>query len=193
LALPLSWLAASSGGDFCSQVERYLYDSVVTWRTLIFFGVLAGLALYLANPLGFASAVSERYATEHVYVYCAVCGLLAAFTVTSSKIISSALIKTYYGNASMFTQPDIAWLTYVFFVVISVSGLLQVHFLNKAMRVFESTEVIPTFYIVLTTVVVLTGMVMFMEVYFSPLIPNAALFGVGLLLAYTGINLKLYI
>jgi len=167
----------------------FIYHSLISWRSLAFFSIVCTSALYIANPLRVQWAISEAYAQTNVLCYCLFCGLVGSITVTSSKGISTALTLALNGKPAMFTQSDICWLTYCLFASLIVAVVLQVRFLNKAMMNFCSGVVVPIYYIVFTSISISAGMVLFLEISFSPLISSILLFVTGLLLAFFGVYL----
>lgn len=172
-----------------TMTVEYIYNCLVSWSSLLYFCMLIIFILYILNPLDVRWAISKKTSRENVIYYCIVCGITAAFTVTSAKGISTAFVMVFNGDSAMFTQSNICWLTYLLFIVIGISVFFQVKYFNEALIFFASTVVVPTFYIFFTTFSVLTAMIVFIEFTFSPLIPNVILFVFGLLLAFAGIYL----
>ncbi|TNY19498.1 magnesium transporter NIPA-domain-containing protein [Rhodotorula diobovata] len=74
---------------------------------------------------------------QYVLVDLALCALAGAFTVLSTKAISSFLNLLFL---RMFSY----WITYPVLLVLVVTALLQINYVNKSLQRFESRVVIPT-------------------------------------------------
>ena len=75
-----------------------------------------------------------------------------SFTVLSVKAISSLLLASFAG-VTQFDKP----LIYCVAAVLIFTAVTQVRFLNYAMQHFDSTEVVPTFFVMFTLGAILIG------------------------------------
>jgi multidrug transporter EmrE-like cation transporter len=89
----------------------------------------------------------------------------------------------------MFFDRDTAWLTYVLIFSVLVSNVLQLYFLNLSLMHFEASVVVPVYYILFTSASIATGMLLFHETVFEPLVRSVVLFVIGVLLAFVGVYL----
>ncbi|GAA5990464.1 hypothetical protein JCM10908_007383 [Rhodotorula pacifica] len=80
-----------------------------------------------------------RYGDRFVLIDLALCALAGAFTVLSTKAISSFLNL-------MFLDTFKHWITYPVLLVLVITAILQVNFVNKSLQRFESRVVIPIQY-----------------------------------------------
>ena len=113
---------------------------------LIYITVLLAL---VALMLGF----QDHYGHRHVAYYVLLCSLLGSVTVMSSKGVSTFLnLWLCCGAPSPFSQPVL----YPVVLVLAVTAILQINFLNKAMERFGNTETVPVYY-VLFTLTTITG------------------------------------
>jgi len=179
----------SQDKDNHDQHSRFVYDHLISWRSFAYLTVVLVMSLFIANPCSVEWGITDDYAKKHVIWYCVLCGLIGAITVISSKAISTALHMAFAGHPAMFSQPDICWLTYVLFITLGGSVVLQIKFLNMAMMNFGSNLVVPTFYIAFTCLSISAGMVVFLEISFSPFVTSLVLFCTGLILAFIGVYL----
>jgi hypothetical protein len=170
-----------------TKKQDFIYNCIISWRSFAFFSIIFSISLFLANPLGIKWAVSSSYFLKRALFCCIICSFAGAVTVTSAKGISTALILAFSGDPAMFLTQGISWLTYVLFLCIGCSLFTQVKFLNKALMYFQSNVVVPTYYILFTTTIVAVGTIIFLEIHFSNLEENLALFITGLLLAFSGV------
>ena len=166
--------------------ESDIYSNIVSWRGLAVLMVVAVGCVVLANPLGLPFLLPRALANRHAVFYCLICSLLGAITVTSAKGIATAVAA---GDAHMFTDKDTAWLTYVLVASVIAASVLQVVYLNTALRHFCASVVMPVYYILFTSVAIATGMVLFNETVFDPFVRCLALFVTGVVLAFAGVYL----
>ena len=172
-----------------SDVSTSIFDNVVSWQG---FGLLCGVLLgcaYIMNPLRLSIAISDDFSNTYVVCYCTVCSLCGAVTVTSSKVVSTALAQAVNGDYTEFTSSRTCWLTYTLAISMIIFNIYQIQVLNIALIHFESTQVMPVYYIIFTSVSIATGMVLFHETSFDPIIQKALLFICGVALAFVGVYL----
>ncbi|KAF8981900.1 hypothetical protein BGZ46_002141 [Entomortierella lignicola] len=88
--------------------------------------------------------LSDTIGSEHIFIDLSVVAIFGGYTVLATKGVSSLLSLSFY---KMFTYP-IAYL--LVFVMVS-TAVLQIKFLNKSLQRFDSTQVIPTQFVLFTT------------------------------------------
>ncbi|KAJ3304580.1 hypothetical protein HDV03_002533 [Kappamyces sp. JEL0829] len=84
------------------------------------------------------------YAKNFIMVDLLIAALLGGYTVLSIKALSSLLKLDFYRMLSH-------GITYFMLLVLTGTGVLQIHYLNKALSNFDSVEVIPTNFVLFTT------------------------------------------
>ena len=172
-----------------SNSKRDMYDLIVSWQGL---GLLIAVSLgtaYIANPLNLHIAISREFANTQVVCYCALCSLWGVITVTSSKCVSTAIDQATAGDNAMFTDARISWLAFLLIFGLMAATVLQVIYLNTALMHFGSSVVVPVYYVMFTSVSISTGMVLFDETSFDPLVRGVLLFITGVGLAFFGVYL----
>ncbi|GAA5889119.1 hypothetical protein JCM16303_000106 [Sporobolomyces ruberrimus] len=92
--------------------------------------VLMSLLTYLSQT---------RLGDKYVLIDLGLCALAGAFTVLSTKALSSFLNL-------MFLDTFREWITYPLLLVLLSTAFIQVNFINKSLQRFESRVVIPTQY-----------------------------------------------
>ncbi|XP_060941225.1 magnesium transporter NIPA4 isoform X1 [Limanda limanda] len=102
--------------------------------------------------------VSPRFGRSNVLVYVSICSLLGAFTVSSVKGLAIA-INTVFDDVSVLTCP----LTWILLLTLIVSVLTQVNYLNKSLDTFNTLLVYPVYYVLFTSVVLSTSIILFHE------------------------------
>jgi uncharacterized membrane protein len=169
--------------------ESGIYSDIVSWRGLAVLMVAVMGCIILANPLDLPFLVPRELANRYAVFYCLMCSLLGAITVASAKGIATAVDLAAAGDVFMFTDKDTAWLTYVLMASVIAANVLQVVYLNTALRHFCASVVMPVYYILFTSVTIATGMVLFNETVFDPFVRCLALFITGVVLAFAGVYL----
>ena len=172
-----------------SDASASMYESVVSWQGLVLLTVVLLCAAYIMNPLDLHLAISRDFANTYVICYCTVCSLFGAVTVTSSKVVSTAIGHAVDGDLAAFTDSATCWLTYTLAICMIVFNILQIIVLNVALFHFKSTQVMPVYYILFTSVSITTGMVIFRETSFDPVAHQVPLFVCGVALAFVGVYL----
>eukprot|EP00961_Rhodomonas_salina_P048320 648542-Rhodomonas_salina.1 len=191
LAAPAPKEGATEEADELGQRQAAdaIYDSLITWRA---FGYLAGILaafFVIANPKEFPFFLPQKARQEKVIWNTILCGLMGAITVMSSKGVSTALNQGFAGNPDMFARGDICWLTYCLIICAVGSIVMQLKYLNEALMHFGSSVVVPVYYVVFTSITISAGMVLFLEIEFSPLAVGVSVFVFGIFLAFFGVFL----
>lgn len=102
--------------------------------------------------------VSPRYGPSNILVYIGICSLLGAFTVSSVKGLA-IVIKTCFYDYKVLANP----LTWILLVTLIVSVVTQVNYLNKSLDSFNTLMVYPIYYVLFTSVVLCTSIILFQE------------------------------
>ncbi|XP_078100515.1 magnesium transporter NIPA4 isoform X2 [Sander vitreus] len=102
--------------------------------------------------------VSPRFGRSNILVYISICSLLGAFTISSVKGLA-IVIHTVFSDVSVLGRP----LTWILLVTLIVSIVTQVNYLNKSLDTFNTLLVFPVYYVLFTSVVLLTSVVLFQE------------------------------
>ncbi|XP_054611050.1 magnesium transporter NIPA2-like isoform X2 [Dunckerocampus dactyliophorus] len=112
----------------------------------------------LCGGLVCASWLAPGVARSNVLLYVAICSLLGAFTVSSVKGLAIA-IRSVVHDVSVLSHP----LTWILLLTLLVSIVMQVHYLNKSLDTFNTLLVYPVYYVLFTSVVLSTSVVLFRE------------------------------
>nr|XP_057942122.1 magnesium transporter NIPA2-like [Doryrhamphus excisus]XP_057942123.1 magnesium transporter NIPA2-like [Doryrhamphus excisus] len=112
----------------------------------------------LCGGLVCVSWLAPAVARSNVLLYVAICSLLGAFTVSSVKGLAIA-IRSVIHDVSVLSHP----LTWILLLTLLVSIVMQVHYLNKSLDTFNTLLVYPIYYVLFTSVVLSTSVVLFRE------------------------------
>uniref|UniRef100_A0A3Q3WJ71 Uncharacterized protein n=1 Tax=Mola mola TaxID=94237 RepID=A0A3Q3WJ71_MOLML len=115
-------------------------------------GFLVYMALVLVLCAVLVLYLSPRVGHSNILVYISICSLLGAFTVSSVKGLAIA-IDTVLANP----------LTWILLLTLIVSIVTQVNYLNKSLDTFNTLLVYPIYYVLFTSVVLSTSIILFQE------------------------------
>ncbi|XP_022600435.1 magnesium transporter NIPA2-like [Seriola dumerili] len=101
---------------------------------------------------------SPRFGRSNILVYIGICSLLGAFTVSSVKGLAIAINTVSY-DISVLASP----LTWILLLTLIVSIVTQVNYLNKSLDTFNTLLVYPIYYVLFTSVVLSTSIILFQE------------------------------
>ncbi|XP_040005927.1 magnesium transporter NIPA4 isoform X1 [Xiphias gladius] len=101
---------------------------------------------------------SPRFGRTNILVYISICSLLGAFTVSSVKGLAIAINTVLY-DISVLASP----LTWILLLTLIVSIVTQVNYLNKSLDTFNTLLVYPIYYVLFTSVVLSTSILLFQE------------------------------
>ncbi|NP_001086619.1 NIPA-like domain containing 4 S homeolog [Xenopus laevis] len=132
-------------------------------------GFIAYIVLLLVCCLVLIFLLSPRYGHTNILLYLAICSLLGAFSVSSVKGLGIA-IKGLISGQPVITHP----LPWILIPILILSVVTQVNYLNKSLDVFNTSLVFPIYYVLFTSVVIATSLILFKE-----WVSMSALDGVG--------------
>lgn len=101
---------------------------------------------------------SPRFGRTNILVYISICSLLGAFTVSSVKGLAISINTVLY-DISVLASP----LTWILLVTLVVSIITQVNYLNKSLDTFNTLLVYPIYYVLFTSVVLCSSIILFQE------------------------------
>ncbi|GJJ77143.1 magnesium transporter [Entomortierella parvispora] len=104
---------------------------------IVYFIVCSVLVAVLAS-------LSETIGSQYIFIDLSIVAIFGGYTVLSTKGVSSLLSLSFY---KMFTYP----IAYLLVFVLVTTAVLQIKYLNKSLQRFDSTQVIPTQFVLFTT------------------------------------------
>ncbi|KAK3494536.1 magnesium transporter NIPA-domain-containing protein [Neurospora hispaniola] len=126
-----------------------VWDAITTMEFEIYMGLSCSLIVLLMWA-------SPRYGNRTILIDLGLVGLFGGYTALSTKGVSSMLSSTLLGA---FTTP----ITYVLIFVLLFTAVMQVHYVNKALRRFDSTQVIPVQFVLFTLSVIIGSAVLYRD------------------------------
>jgi len=156
------------------------FEDVVNTTQGITYLCLVAVATCIMVP------TSYKFGHKHVVIYVLTCASIASLTIVSAKAFSSLLTSAFaFGFEKDWLNP---W-PYVLLVILVVTAVSSMSYINKAMMIFGNSQVVPTYYSLFTTVSVASTAFVYRE--FSCMVDGVytALFVLGIAMAMTGVFL----
>jgi len=107
--------------------------------------------------------------------------LLGSFTVIAAKAVSSMLTLSFSGSNQLIHP-----IFYIMLIIMVITAVGQVKFLNEAMALFDTTVVMPTNFVFFTISAILSGIVFYQEFYGLTFL-EVFMFLFGAFLSFTGV------
>ena len=151
-----------------------LWETIKRWEFLLYVIVTVVFIVALLY-------VEPRYGRKTILVDLGLVALFGAYTALSTKGVSSLLSASLY---KAFTFP----IFYFLVLVLIGSALMQIRYLNRALQEYDSTQVIPTQFVLFTLSVIIGSAVLYRDFEHATL-DQAIKFTVGCLLTFFGVYL----
>ncbi|KAK2594429.1 hypothetical protein QQS21_007833 [Conoideocrella luteorostrata] len=149
-----------------------VWDAITTIEFEIYLGVTVFLILVLMWASG-------KYGRRTILIDLGLVGLFGGYTALATKGVSSMLSSTLW---RAFTTP----VTYALVIILLVTAIMQIRYVNKALQRFDSTQVIPIQFVLFTLCVILGSAILYRD--FEKTTPKQATYFVGgCLLTFFGV------
>ncbi|GAA5801296.1 hypothetical protein HPULCUR_006742 [Helicostylum pulchrum] len=124
-----------------------IVESLTQLQSIIYF-ILTACAIITLTIL------SPLYGASSIMIDLGLVAIYGGYTVLSTKSVASLLSLTFF---KMFAYP----VSYLLIFVLIVTAILQIKYLNKALQRFDSTEVIPTQFVLFTVSAIIGSAVLY--------------------------------
>ncbi|XP_053575643.1 magnesium transporter NIPA4 [Bombina bombina] len=121
-------------------------------------GFIAYISLLLICCLVLIFFLAPRLGRTNILIFLSICSLLGALSVSSVKGLGIA-VKNLINGEHILQHP----LPWILIPILVVSVVTQVNYLNKSLDVFNTSLVFPIYYVLFTTVVIATSLILFKE------------------------------
>jgi magnesium transporter len=151
-----------------------LWEAIKRWEFLLYLAIscLAIIALMTASP---------KYGDRTILIDLGLVGLFGGYTAISTKGVASLLSDTLWRT---FTFP----ITYPLVAILVISAVMQIRYVNRSLQRFDSTQVIPTQFVLFTISVIIGSAVLYRE-FESATATRVGEFAGGCLLTFFGVYL----
>ncbi|KAL4966742.1 DUF803 domain membrane protein [Aspergillus stella-maris] len=149
-----------------------IWVMITQWEFELYLGLTAGLIVALMWA-------SSKYGPRTILIDVGLVALFGGYTALSTKGVSSLLSFTLW---HIITFP----ITYLLVFILVFSALMQIRYINRALQRFDSTQVIPTQFVLFTLSVIIGSAILYrdFEAYTAA---RAAKFVGGCLLTFLGV------
>lgn len=118
-------------------------------------GFLVWLGICIVTALALIFFVAPRYGKKSMLVYITVCSVIGGLSVSVTSGLGAAIILSIRGR-NQFTY----WFTYFLLAFIIVTLLVEINYLNKALELFNTAAVTPTYYVMFTAATIITSIIL---------------------------------
>ncbi|KAI3613407.1 hypothetical protein CBS9595_004240 [Malassezia furfur] len=118
-------------------------------------GFLTWLGICVVAALVLIFLVAPRYGKKTMLVYITVCSVIGGLSVSVTSGLGAAIILSIRGR-NQFTY----WFTYFLLGFIIVTLLVEINYLNKALELFNTAAVTPTYYVMFTAATIITSIIL---------------------------------
>ncbi|KAH9041156.1 magnesium transporter NIPA-domain-containing protein [Lactarius hengduanensis] len=113
-------------------------------------------SLLIAGALSIIFYFGPKYGDKNMIWYILVCSLIGGLSVSVTTGLGSAIVTTVMGD-NQFKH----WFIYFLLVFIAVTLVTEVFYLNKALALFNTAMVTPTYYVIFSFCSMVTTVVLF--------------------------------
>ncbi|KAI7883917.1 DUF803-domain-containing protein [Lichtheimia hyalospora FSU 10163] len=118
------------------------------------FLVYAGIAVIVSLVLVFYCG--PRWGKTNMLVYIGVCSWIGSLSVVFTQGLGSAIVHSFTIE-NQFTN----WFIYLVLALTVVTLVLEIVYLNKALNIFNTAVVTPTYYVLFTTLTIVSATVLY--------------------------------
>ncbi|KAF4763685.1 hypothetical protein N7455_010637 [Penicillium solitum] len=164
-------LSAKSSEEQIGPEE--IWANITRWEFELYLGLTTSLIIGLMWA-------SHKYGSRSILIDVGLVALFGGYTALSTKGVSSLLSGTLW---HVITFP----ITYLLVFVLVSSALMQIRYINRALQRFDSTQVIPTQFVLFTLAVIIGSGVLYRD-FESITAERATKFVGGCLLTFLGVS-----
>ncbi|KAK4514412.1 uncharacterized protein ATC70_002007 [Mucor velutinosus] len=138
--------------------------TIETFKKLVLsvgFLVYGGIAIAISLILVFYCG--PRWGKKNMLVYISVCSLIGSISVVFTQGLGSAIVHSIT-QENQFTN----WFIYVVLGIVIVTLVIEIVYLNKALNLFNTALVTPTYYVIFTTMTIVSSIVLYRGFDASP-------------------------
>ncbi|EFR00639.1 non-imprinted in Prader-Willi/Angelman syndrome region protein 1 [Nannizzia gypsea CBS 118893] len=126
-----------------------IWGMITRWEFETYLGITVILIIGLMS-------ISRKYGRKTILIDVGLVGLFGGYTALSTKGVSSLLSNTLW---HAITFP----ITYVLVAVLVFSAVMQIRYINRALQHFNSTQVIPTQFVLFTLSVIMGSAILYRD------------------------------
>lgn len=132
---------------------------------MIYTGFLVYGSMAVIVSLVLVFYCGPRWGKKNMLVYITVCSLIGSISVVFTQGLGSAIVHSATkGNENQFKN----WFIYVVLAIVIVTLIVEIVYLNKALNLFNTALVTPTYYVIFTTMTIVSSIVLYRGFDASP-------------------------
>ncbi|RCH97362.1 hypothetical protein CU098_001218, partial [Rhizopus stolonifer] len=148
-------------------------NSIDTFKSLMLsVGFLVYAFIAVALSLFLVFYCGPRWGKTNMLVYISICSLIGSLSVVFTQGIGGAIVHSF-AVANQFTN----WFTYLVLILTLVTLAIEIIYLNKALNIFNTAVVTPTYYVLFTTLTIVSSIVFYRGFDASPVNVVTCVFG----------------
>lgn len=133
---------------------------------LVYAGIAVAISLFLVFYCG------PRWGKRNMLVYIGVCSWIGSLSVVFTQGLGSAIVHSIT-ISNQFTN----WFIYLVLALTVVTLVVEIVYLNKALNLFNTALVTPTYYVIFTTLTIISSIVLYRGFDASPVDIVTCVFG----------------
>ncbi|EZF73894.1 hypothetical protein H105_04233 [Trichophyton soudanense CBS 452.61] len=126
-----------------------IWGMITRWEFETYLGITVVLIIALMS-------ISRKYGRKTILIDIGLVGLFGGYTALSTKGVSSLISNTLW---HAITFP----ITYILVAVLVFSAVMQIRYINRALQHFNSTQVIPTQFVLFTLSVIVGSAILYRD------------------------------
>ncbi len=119
-------------------------------------GFLTYAGIVIVGSVCVIMFVAPKYGKKNMLVYLSICSFIGGLSVVATQGLGAAVV-TQAGGTPQFNQ----WFLYVLLVFVACTLVTEIVYLNKALSLFNTALVTPTYYVFFTTTTIITSAILF--------------------------------
>ncbi|SGY13614.1 BQ5605_C010g05914 [Microbotryum silenes-dioicae] len=118
-------------------------------------GFLVFGSLVILVSLGLIFFVAPKYGKTHMLVYITICSLIGGLSVACTSGLGASILTSIRGD-NQFKH----WFIYFLLGFVIITLLTEINYLNKALELFNTAMVTPTYYVLFTGCTLITASIL---------------------------------
>ncbi|KAG0222127.1 hypothetical protein BGX31_009332 [Mortierella sp. GBA43] len=129
------------------EFQHYMIQPVF----LVWMGLIIICSLILVFKAG------PKWGKQHMMIYILVCSLIGSLSVVATQGLGAAIVHNISTGEPQFNN----WFTYFVIVFMVITLLTEINYLNKALNLFNTAMVTPSYYVTFTSTTIITSAIFY--------------------------------
>ncbi|CAO3632873.1 unnamed protein product [Cunninghamella blakesleeana] len=132
-----------------SSVEGFKH-LVLTVGFLVYAGIIILISLVLIFYCG------PKWGKTNMLVYLSICSFIGSISVVFTQGFGTAIVYSI-SVSNQFTN----WFIYIMLAILIITLVFEIVYLNKALNIFNTALVTPTYYVIFTTMTIVSSTILY--------------------------------